>query len=247
MTREMLSIGMNFSRWQDAVEAAIASEKLEVTGEVRGGQLIDFVDDSGAMMTILAAEPFTTFSGFAGASSVDAHVSMINDVLALSDIVNDEGYHVASVVSTLAQGPLLVDEPTQQWQQLGLSALAVDVNVVTDGAEDAIGSFTSQGAEIVTAGSAASPDATFVATLQLDTVETRTNATTGDTFVHATTHSPFALDVLLPGSLASCVAGDVVSGSFLLAGRIIPPAGCGGDDGCGSGGCGCGSGGCGGH
>ena len=37
---EMQAIGLNFERWQDAVEAAIASDRLAVTGEVRGGQLI---------------------------------------------------------------------------------------------------------------------------------------------------------------------------------------------------------------
>ncbi|AKK03337.1 hypothetical protein [Corynebacterium epidermidicanis] len=245
MTRELASIGMNFTRWQDAVEAAIASEKLEVTGEVRGGQLIDFLDESGATLTILAAEPFTTFSGFTGSTRNDAHVSMINDVLALNDLVNDEGYHLASVVSTLAQGPLLVDEPTQQWQQLNLSALAINVSRATDATTP--GTFYSAGAEVVNSGSAATPDATFEATLKLENVNVATNSTTGVNFIHATASSPFPLDICLPAEAGSFQEGDIITGQFLLAGRIIPPAGCGGDDGCGSGGCGCGSGGCGGH
>ena len=36
---EMQAIGLDFERWQDAVEAAIATDRLAVTGEVRGGQL----------------------------------------------------------------------------------------------------------------------------------------------------------------------------------------------------------------
>lgn len=251
MTREMASIGMNFERWQDAVEAAISSEKLEVTGVVRGGQLIDFVDDSGAAMTLLAAEPFVAFSGFAGTSHVDAHVSMINEVLALCDLVNDEGYHVASVVCTLSQGPLLVDEPTQQWQLLNLAALATDFTKVEPsrpGNEHEPGTYVSPGADIVSKGSAQTPDATFTATLKLDAVAETQNTTTGDRFVHATVSAPFALDVCLPANDLQLQPGDIITGSFLLSGRILPPAGCGdGDGGCGSGGCGCGSGGCGGH
>ena len=49
---EMQAIGLNFERWQDAVEAAIASDRLAVTGEVRGGQLIQFTDPSGAQLNI---------------------------------------------------------------------------------------------------------------------------------------------------------------------------------------------------
>lgn len=50
---DLFSIGLGFERWQDAVEAAIASNQLEVVGEVRGGQLIQYSDASGAQLLSL--------------------------------------------------------------------------------------------------------------------------------------------------------------------------------------------------
>lgn len=249
MTRELHSIGMDFERWQDAVEAAIASEKLEVIGEVRGGQLIEYTDPSGAQMFILAAEPFTTFSGFNATTVHDAHVSMVNDVLALCDLVNDEGYHIATVAAHLAQGPLLVDEPTQQWQHLKLSAISVDTAIYadTDAARAAglePGTLVSHGAEVVNSGAATAPDASATAALEIKDAAIRTNELTGAKFVHALAAAPFAIDVCLPFTGEVPADGTVISGTFLLTSEIKPPAGCGGDGGCGSGGCG---GGCGGH
>lgn len=249
MTRELRSIGMDFERWQDAVEAAIASEKLEVIGEVRGGQLIEYTDPSGAQMFILAAEPFTTFSGFDSTTVHDAHISMINDVLALCDLVNDEGYHIATVAAHLAQGPLLVDEPTQQWQHLKLSAISVD-SVVFDNVEAAqaasveVGTLVSHGAEVVNSGAASLPDASATLATSISDATIRTNELTGAKFIHAHAAEPFAIDVCLPMMDKVPADGAVVRGTFLLASEIKPPAGCGGDGGCGSGGCG---GGCGGH
>ena len=49
-----MALGMKFDKWQDAVEAAISTNKLSVTGEVRGGQLIQYADSSGAQINILA-------------------------------------------------------------------------------------------------------------------------------------------------------------------------------------------------
>ena len=40
MSNDLLAIGMGFQKWQDAVEAAINTNNLAVSGEVRGGQLI---------------------------------------------------------------------------------------------------------------------------------------------------------------------------------------------------------------
>lgn len=244
MTRDLLSIGMNYERWQDAVEAAIASERLEVIGEVRGGQLIQYTDNSGARMFILAAEPFTTFSGFDAVSVHDAHVSMINDVLALCDLVNDEGYHIATVAANLAQGPLLVDEPTQQWQRLKLSAIAVDATVHASLAEAGVTepAITSQGAEVVNSGAATAPDAAATLAVEISGATERTNQLTGEKFIHAVTVAPFAMDICLPYTEQVPADGSAVTGTFLLTSEIKPPAGCGGD-----GGCGCGSGGCGGH
>lgn len=46
MSTDLKSIGLGFDRWQDAVEAAIATNELVVAGEIRGGQLIQFADAS---------------------------------------------------------------------------------------------------------------------------------------------------------------------------------------------------------
>lgn len=240
---------MNFPRWQDCVEAAIASDKLAVIGEVRGGQLIEYTDGSGAQIFILAAEPFTTFSGFDSTSVHDAHVSMINDVLALCDLVNDEGYHIATVAAHLAQGPLLVDEPTQQWQHLKLSAIAVDTQLYPSSAEATAAGhnphvLVSHGAELVESGKAQAPDASATLSVEIFDATVRTNELTGTKFIHAVAKDPFLIDICLPFEGTIPQDGSVVSGTFLLTSEIKPPAGCGGDGGCGSGGCG---GGCGGH
>ena len=54
ISNDLAAIGLNFEKWQDAVEAAIATDRLAVTGEVRGGQLIQYADPSGAQLNILA-------------------------------------------------------------------------------------------------------------------------------------------------------------------------------------------------
>ena len=158
---EMRAIGLNYERWQDAVEAAISTNQLAVTGEVRGGQLIQFADASGAQINILAVEPFATFIGFESVTQGFAHVSMINDVLAYLDIIDPFGTVVAQATANLAQGPLLVDEDTQQWQQVELTALGLDVARFdsTEAYEAEKGSFPatfeSEGAQIVASGSGA--------------------------------------------------------------------------------------------
>ena len=91
MSADLQSIGLGFDRWQDAVEAAIATNQLVVAGEIRGGQLIQFTDASGAQINILAVEPFATFAGFESVTQTFAHVSMVNDVLALCEIVTPDG------------------------------------------------------------------------------------------------------------------------------------------------------------
>ena len=62
MSNDLVALGMKFDKWQDAVEAAISTNKLSVTGEVRGGQLIQYADSSGAQINILAVEPFATYA-----------------------------------------------------------------------------------------------------------------------------------------------------------------------------------------
>lgn len=247
MTQDLPCLGMDFPRWQDAVEAAIASGNLEVTGEVRGGQLIQFADSSGARVNILAVEPYATWTGFQSTTAAPTHVTMLSDVLALCDVVTDSGDRRASLTCNLAQGPLLVEEPTLQWEHLALTALGVQVAVYPDSAafEQAHGSapepmLISQGAMLVAANSgAAAPDASAALTGVVKAAEFRTNELTGQRFIHVTLVAPDFLDLCLPdGDLPA--PGSIVAGTVVLTGSILPPAGCG--DSCGSCGGGCSSG-----
>lgn len=263
MTSDLKSIGMDHPRWQDAIEAAIATEHLSVIGEVRGGQLVRFEDPSGARLHVLGVEPFSTFAGFAGLTQVTAHVSSLDDVLALIEIVADDPSApdfdevVATATCNLAQGPLLVDEGTQTFEHVNLAALGVEVSIDPDAAayEERVGRAPGEavftGAEAVTGASAGvrAPDASALLSGVVVTAAARTNRTTGQEFHLLHLDLPVPMDVLVPaGTAAAPAVGSVVSGTFLLAGEIIAPGGCG--DSCGDGGgCGCGSdgGGCGGH
>ncbi|AEQ06792.1 hypothetical protein LJU02_06355 [Corynebacterium pseudotuberculosis] len=250
MSTDLLSIGMTFDKWQDAVEAAIATDKLAVTGEVRGGQLIQYADDSGAQINILAVEPFATFAGFDSVTQSFAHISMVNDVLALCEIVDYNGQEVTTVACNLAQGPLLVDEPEQRWQQLGLSALAFDVITYPTIADfeqaspEILGTVVSEGALTVMSGNGtAAPDAFATFNVRVLSAEYRTNTLTGSRFIHATVDGPFPFDVCLPDAASLPERDSVISGKAVLVGSVSVPdsGGCGsGGGGCGSGGCGCG-------
>ncbi len=248
---EMQAIGLNYERWQDAVEAAISTNQLAVTGEVRGGQLIQFSDPSGAQLNILAVEPFATFIGFEGVTQGFAHVSMINDVLAYLDIIDPFGNVLAQATANLAQGPLLADEDTQQWQQVELTAMGLDVTAFdsTEAYEAEKGAypatFESTGAAIVAAGSGSespTPGCTFSARVMES--EWRHNQLTGKRFMHLVMDGTFPFDLCLPESFGELPPKDsVLAGSAMLTASIaLPTGGCGGE-----GGCACGSGGCAGH
>ena len=43
VSTDLSALGLSFNKWQDAVEAAIATDRLAVVGEVRGGQLIQYL------------------------------------------------------------------------------------------------------------------------------------------------------------------------------------------------------------
>ncbi|AKE41401.1 Uncharacterised protein [Corynebacterium kutscheri] len=246
MSTDLLSLGMKFDKWQDAVEAAIATNKLTVTGEVRGGQLIQYSDSSGAQINILAVEPFATFAGFESVALSFGHVSMINDVLALCEIVDYNDQPVTTVTLNLAQGPLLIDEPEQRWQQVAVTALATDVayyETVADFEEttgNKVGTLTSLGAQKINDG-ATTPDASATFSARVLEADYRTNSLTGERFIHATVDGSFAFDVCLPDTIELPVKNSVLAGSAVMVGSIIAPQGCGsGGGGCGSGGCGCG-------
>lgn len=247
----MLSIGLDFPTWQEAVEAAIATDALSVTGEIRGGQLIQFEDPSGAQLNILAVEPFATYIGYKALTQTFGHVSMLNDVLAHIEIIDPFGTPMAEITANLAQGPLLADLEQQQWQQLGVTALGLQVARYDspEAYEAEMGqpaaSIESDGAEIVATGSAQTPTAgaRFAARV-LEAVE-MTNALTGQKFIHCVMDGAFPFDLCLPASFGGAPAKNtVLAGTAMLVASVqLPTGGCGS----GSGGCGCGSGGCGSH
>ena len=249
MTNGLASIGMTFGTWQEAMQAAIASGRLAVTGEVRGGQLVQFSDASGAQLNMLAVEPFATYAGFDSTTAANAHVTMVNDVLALADIVTDNGTPISTIACNLAQGPLLVDEPTLEWEQLALSALGMDV-ALFDNSEafraaggQAVGLVVSHGAAVVNSGNGAQvPDASAQIAVEIVGAEYRYNTLTNQRFIHLDVISPVPMDVCIPDAETLPAPGAIVAGTAMLVGSIKPPAGCG--DG---GSCGCGSGGCGSH
>ena len=127
VSTDLSALGLSFNKWQDAVEAAIATDRLSVVGEVRGGQLIQYTDPSGAQLNILAVEPFATFAGFESVTRTYAHITPLNDVVALADVVDPRGNAMASLTVNLAQEPLLVDDPALEWQELSVSALGLAV------------------------------------------------------------------------------------------------------------------------
>ncbi|MCZ9308491.1 hypothetical protein ACUY3K_09175 [Corynebacterium uberis] len=245
MTADLKSIGLDFPRWQDAVEAAIASNRLQVAGEVRGGQLIQFADRSGAQIHILAVEPYATYAGFESITQTYAHVEMLTDVLALCEIIDPFGAEITTITCNLAQGPLLADQPRQDYQPLAVTALAMQTTIYPS-AEDfenrtgeVLGVLISEGAQTVAAGTGAhTPDASAQFSARVLDAEYRTNELTGQRFIHATVDGPFPFDVCLPDSPELPARDQVIAGTALLTAAIKAPVG-GGCGGCG-GSCGCG-------
>lgn len=230
MTSDLASIGLAHNSWQEAVEAAINTDRLAVIGEVRGGQLIQFTDPSGSQITILGVEPYATFASFSAETQANAHLFMVDDVVCFADIIDDDGNHLGSATMNLAQGPLLVDEPTQSWQPLGITALALDVHPT----KDPKGTVDSPGAGLINANSGeASPDAAATVSLRLLDPEVRTAALTGQRFLHARVEVPFPIEVCLPAPDEGAELPTAIEGRVLLTAQIAAPPSCGG------GGCGC--------
>lgn len=248
MSTDLKSIGLGFERWQDAVEAAIATNQLVVAGEIRGGQLIQFTDASGAQINILAVEPFATFAGFESVTQTFANVSMVNDVLAYLEILDAFGNEMTAITVNLSQGPLLVDEPTQEWQQVGVTALGIETSIY-DNAEafeaatgEALGLLVSEGAQLVATGTGtATPDAAATFSARVLDAEYRHNQLTGQRFIHATVDGAFPFDVCLPNGPDLPVRDSIIAGTALLTASVLSPisGGGGGCGGCG-GGCACG-------
>lgn len=246
VSTDLSALGLSFNKWQDAVEAAIATDRLAVVGEVRGGQLIQYTDPSGAQLNILAVEPFATFAGFESVTRAYAHITPLNDVVALADVVDPRGNAMASLTVNLAQEPLLVDDPALEWQELSVTALGLAV-VRYESTEaylalhpgTVVGAVSSPGADAVASGSATTPDASAEFSARVLEAEYRTSALTGQRFIHVSVDAAFPFDVCLPdGELPA--RDSVIAGTAVMAGSIPTPSG----SGCG--GCG-GSCGCGGH
>lgn len=250
MGKDLFALGMKYEKWQDAVEAAISTNQLSVIGELRGGQLVQYSDPSGAQINILAVEPFATFAGFEAQAQSFAHVSMINDVVALCEIVDYNGQPVTTLTCNLSQGPLLAEQPEQRWQQMGITALMYaeglrhfsSVQEFESEMSQEVGFVVSEGAQTIAAGSGAvTPSAIADIAVRVLEAEYRHNALTGQRFIHATVDGSFALDVCIPDTIELPEKNSVLAGQAIMVGSIIAPQGCGdGSGGCGSGGCGCG-------
>lgn len=259
MTTDLRSIGLDYPQWQEALQAAIGTNHLSVIGEVRGGQLVRFEDPSGARLHILGVEPYSTFAGYAGASAVTAHVSSLDDVLALVEIVEDnpqaDKYDevIATATCALAQGPLIVDEGTQTFEHISLAALATDVALYQDaqaylkviGTEPKIQDFTGAVAAVGANAGSAVPSAEAHLAGVITAATKKVNKLTNQSFWELQLDLPITMDVLVADADMQPEVGNVIAGEFLVTGDILAPSGCGG--GCGSNGCGCGDGGCGGH
>ncbi|HDM2782715.1 TPA: hypothetical protein PZN16_003208, partial [Staphylococcus aureus] len=189
----------------------------------------------------MAVEPYATFIGFDAVTQGFAHVEMFNDVLAIMDIIDPFGTPLAQVTANLAQGPLLAEEPRQEWQQVSLTAMGLDITTyespaayeAENGVYPAL--FVSEGARVIASGSGAqapTPAATFAARVM--EAEWRTNELTGEKFAHLVMDGLFPFDLCLPADSGELPAKDsVISGTALLTAAIDMPSG-----GCGDGGCG---------
>lgn len=262
---ELTAVGLNFPKWQDALESAYGSGRLGVAGEVREGQVLQFDDPSGARLVILTAEPYATFASFTGGSEASGHLSMVNDVIGVIDVVDDSPLlqvtgqsapTVASLTATIAQGPMIADDDALEYQRLQISALATGVDVYTDpaffaqvtGGEARVGSVESHGLADINSATI-TPHAAATITVETTSVVKRTNELTGQTFWLARVRSPFEFSVILPesvGDLAAASVGDdgrvrpiILAGQVQFTATLVEAAGCDGG-GCGSDGCGCG-------
>lgn len=254
MIPELKSVGLDFARWQDALEAAYGSGALRVTGEVRDGQVLQYDDPSGARLVILAVPPYGSFASFSGGIPASAHLTMVNDIIGLVEVVADSpllqiGAQEAPVLSTLtatvAQGPMLADEDELRYQQVELTALAARVDVHTS-REDAaragilsVGRVESTGIAELNSGAVA-PHAGARITVEITAAEARTTALTGQRFWVCTVSSPFDFTVVVPADPDSPEApapGTILSGEVQFTVTASDPASCGGGcgDGCGDG------------
>lgn len=268
MIAELRSVGLDFPQWQDAVEASYASGQLRVIGEVREGQILHYDDPSGARLVIMATPPYGTFASFSGGIETSAHITMVNDVVGLIDIVDDspdlQTAHqaapiITSITATVAQGPLLTDEQPLEYQPLSITALATDLHVFpssasfTESGGSQVGSVESLSARDLHTGSTA-PHATADIAVEISSISKRVCELTDQEFWVCTVNTPFDFTVVLPATASTpphaadilthaltsshVPTGIVLAGTVQFTSTLVEPASC--ASGCGSGSCGCG-------
>lgn len=234
------ALGMTGSTWQELLLKAYDTNRLTVIGELDGGQLLDYIDPSGARFVIMTAPPYPVFAAFDTPTSVEAEISMVNHMVALLEIHDDAGAPITELTANLVQGPLLVDEPAHI-NDVCLTALGLNMTLVDPAAGTATGTaaeVTSVGASTLSSGSAV-PTSECRITAPIAAVERRLTTLTGNPFWFCTLDTPFPLELCLPATIADDIKpGQIVTGSALMTASVAMPPSCGGD--CGSGGCGCG-------
>ncbi|MDN6438164.1 MAG: hypothetical protein L0K27_01710 [Corynebacterium nuruki] len=266
MIPELRSVGLDFLRWQDALEAAYGSGALRVTGEVEDGQVLQYDDPSGARLVILAAPPYGSFASFSGGVGTTAHLSMVNDIVGVLDIVADtpllqigaqDAPVLATLTATVAQGALLAESGELSYQPVQLTALAADLAVYAGPDEAAragvlrVGVVDSRGAADLNSGGV-TPHAAATVALEVVEAERRTTALTGQPFWVCRVQAPFDFTVVLSatagadgadgsGDAVTVEPGSILAGEVQFTATATDPAACSGGcgDGCGSGSCGC--------
>lgn len=264
MIPELRSVGLDFPKWQDALEAAYASGGLSVTAEIRDGQVLQYDDPAGSRLVVLATPPYGSFASYAGGVETSAHVSMINDIVGVLDIVQDnpllqvqgqEAPIIASVTATVAQGPMLADGEPLEYQPMQVAALATDVKVYANSTEFAkdgglkVGVVDSQGIKDMNSGSQA-PHAGATIAVEAVSFTKKESQLTGQEFWACTVRFPFDFTVLIPAEqvdlaaltmdATSVPAGAVIAGKVQFTSGAVDAASCSSGGGCGSGACGCG-------
>ncbi|MDO4910832.1 MAG: hypothetical protein Q3972_03710 [Corynebacterium sp.] len=234
---DLRSIGMDYPSWQEAVDAAIASNRLSVVGELGSGQLVQFRDPSGAQIIIVAAEPYAVFAGFFPAGNlqaVTAHITMIDRIKGRLDVLDANGEVMGSVEANIAQGPLLTEEKYQQvyLTLLGKEDPAGEHKIVVESARYATNQTSGQRYRVI---EVSEPDLFTVVLPDGELPLQGDELTVSGTLSGVVVPPPSCGD----GGGCGCGSGGCGSHASEEPKEEKPSGGCGGG--------GCGGGGCGGH
>lgn len=264
MIPELRSVGLDFPKWQDALEAAYASGRLNVSGEVRDGQVLQYDDPAGSRLVVLAVPPYGSFASYSGGVEASSHISMINDIVGVLDIVEDnpmlqvsgqQAPIISSLTATVTQGPMLADGEPLEYQPVQVTALATNVQVYANATEYAkaggekVGLVDSQGLKDMNSG-AVTPHAGATIAVEAMSFVKKSTELTGQEFWACTVRAPFDFTVVVPAEqfdmatatmeASALPAGAVIAGTVQFTASAVDPASCSSGGGCGSGACGCG-------